>query len=86
MTMEVQAIVDEQLGQKAEAIFAEVGLTVSDVLSMLMRRTVEDHAVPLDLLKPNSETLEAMEDARAGRNMISAANIDDLFAQLHAED
>jgi len=85
MTMEVQATVDEQLGQKAEAIFAEAGLTVSDVLSMVMRRVVAEESVPLDLFFPNGETLEAMQEMRNGGGA-TFHTVEELMADLNADD
>jgi DNA-damage-inducible protein J len=85
MTMEVQATVDEQLGQKAEAILAEAGLTASDVLSMVMRRVVAEESVPLDLFLPNEETLEAMEELRNGGGA-TFHSVEALMADLNADD
>jgi DNA-damage-inducible protein J len=85
MTMQVQATVDEQLAHKAEAIFAEAGLTVSDVLSLVMRRTVSQESISLDWFLPNSETLEAMNELQHGGGK-SFNSVEALMADLNADD
>lgn len=57
--------VDAQLKAKASEILASMGLTMSDAVSMLLRRVVAEQAFPLDLKVPNAATRAAMIEARA---------------------
>jgi DNA-damage-inducible protein J len=81
----VEARVDESLKIAAEKIFAEDGLTLSDVLRLLMIRTVEAQTVPHDLFRPNPETIAAMEAGRRGE-VFHADTVEQLIADLHADD
>ena len=77
--------IDASLQQKAEAIFAEEGLSPSDVYRRLLLRTVEQQHIPLDLFRPNAETIEAMKEARRG-NLKSFGTVEALMTDLNAED
>lgn len=63
----VQARVPGEIQDQANAIIKAMGLTVSDVVRVLMTRIATDKVVPLDLFQPNEETLQAMRDAQEGR-------------------
>ena len=84
-TEQVGVDIDPALLEAATAIYAEAGLTLSDAFRMLLVRTVTDQAMPLDLMTPNDETREAMDAARRG-DVTRAGSIDDLFADLNADD
>ena len=60
----VRARVDERVKEKATAVLAEMGLTVSDVVRMTLTRVANDSALPFELKVPNAETRAAMEEAR----------------------
>jgi DNA-damage-inducible protein J len=81
----VRARIDERILEEATAIYAAMGITLSDALRMLVMRTVADRALPFDPLTPNTETVEAMKAARAGE-LARVGSIADLFADLHADD
>jgi DNA-damage-inducible protein J len=60
----VRARVDEKVKEKATAVLAKMGLTVSDVVRMTLTRVANDSALPFELKVPNAETRAAMEEAR----------------------
>lgn len=80
----VEAHVDADLAQKAEAIFTAAGMTVEDAVRRLLLRTVHDEAVPFELFVANAETMESIEDARAGR-FAGEGSMTDLFREIDAE-
>ena len=57
--------VDVEVKAQASEILASMGLTMSDAVSMLLRRVVAEQAFPLDLKVPNAATRAAMIEARA---------------------
>jgi DNA-damage-inducible protein J len=61
----VRARIDEKTRDEAAAVLAELGLTVSDVVRMTLKRVAKDKAVPFELKIPNAETQAAMEESRA---------------------
>ena len=78
------ARVDAGLKEEAAAIYAAMGLTVSDVFRMMLKRTVAERALPFDPLIPNEETIAAMMEARAGN--LTEVTLDELIAELNAGD
>lgn len=81
----VRARIDPRVKEEATAIYAAAGLTLSDAFRMLLMRTVAERALPFDPLTPNEETIEAMKAARHG-DVVKVGSIDDLMADLHADD
>lgn len=77
--------VDDSMAKEAEAICAEAGLTLADAFRRLVLRTVKEKHVPLDLLSPNEETLEAMAELDRGEAK-RFNSVDELMADLNAED
>ena len=81
----VRARIDARVKEEATAIYAAVGLTLSDAFRMLLMRTVAERALPFDPLTPNAETVEAMKAARRGE-LVKVGGVKDLLADLHADD
>jgi DNA-damage-inducible protein J len=52
---------------------------------MMLMRTVAERALPFDPLVPSEETVEAMKAARNGE-LVEVGDVDQLLADLHAED
>jgi DNA-damage-inducible protein J len=81
----VQATVDERIKDEATAIYAAAGLTLSEAFRIMLMRTVAEQAPPFDPLVPNAETVEAMMAARRGE-VVTVGSVNDLLADLHADD
>jgi DNA-damage-inducible protein J len=81
----VRARIDGQIKEEATAVLDAMGLTVSDAFRMLLTRIAKERALPFEPLVPNEETIQAMQEARAGR-VRTAKSPEDLIAQLNADD
>ncbi len=81
----VQARIDGAIKKEAAAVLAEIGLTVSDAVRLMLIRVAREHALPFDPLIPNATTIAAMEDARAGK-LHRVDSIEELMQTLHADD
>ena len=81
----VRARIDEHIKEEAAAVLATMGLTVSDAFRMMMTRIATEKALPFDPLVPNATTVAAMKEARRGK-LASFNSVDDLMADLHADD
>ncbi len=79
----VQARIDGTIKEEAAAVLAAIGLTVSDAVRLMLTRVAKEKVLPFDPLIPNAETIKAIQDARAGKNMKSFASTDDLFDDLN---
>jgi DNA-damage-inducible protein J len=60
----VRARISQDLKNQASAVLAEMGLTVSDVVRIVLTRVAKEHALPFEMNVPNSATRAAMEEAR----------------------
>ncbi|SMP39310.1 DNA-damage-inducible protein J [Desulfonatronum zhilinae] len=79
----VQARIDGAIKEEAASVLAAMGLTVSDAVRLLLTKVAQDKALPFEPLIPNTTTIQAMKDARAGR-VTKAANLESLFHDLNA--
>lgn len=85
-TATVRARVDPALKQEAERVLDELGLTPTAAITLYYEQIVKRRGIPFDLSLPNETTLRAMRDAETGHGVARAANADDLFAKLNAND
>ena len=81
----VQTRINGTVKDEAAAVLATMGLTVSDAVRLLLTRVAHDKALPFEPLRPNAETIAAMEEARAG-NLKSFDSIAALMADLNEDD
>jgi DNA-damage-inducible protein J len=81
----VRARINERVKDEAAAVLSAMGLTVSDAFRMMMMRIAAEKALPFEPLVPNAETIEAMKAARRGE-LVAVGSIDDLIANLNADD
>ena len=79
----VRARIDGKVKEQAARVLADMGLSVSDAIRMLLVRVAREKALPFDVRIPNEETTAAIEELRKGEGH-KADSIDDLMAPLNA--
>jgi DNA-damage-inducible protein J len=62
----VRARIDRQVEAKAAKVLAEMGLSVSDAIRLLLVRIAAEEALPFEIKVPNAETRAAMADLEHG--------------------
>ena len=79
----VRARVSEKVKEEAAEVLAEMGLTVSDLMRMTLKKVARDHALPFhpDHI-PNEETAETLRKSDRGEDLHHARDIDELFKKL----
>ena len=80
----VRARINEEIKEEATVVLASMGLTVSDAFRLMLTRVAREKALPFEPLIPNEETIQAMKETRAGKNLKSFDTVDDLMADLNA--
>ena len=80
----VQTRINGSIKAEASAVLATMGLTVSDAVRLMLTRVAHDKALPFEPLRPNAETIAAMQEARAGN--LEAVTLAELQAVLDAGD
>lgn len=76
----VRSRISHELKRDAEAVFSELGLTVSDGIRMFLTQVVRKRTIPFDLV-PTATTLAAMKESES-RATRSSTNIEDLLDEL----
>jgi DNA-damage-inducible protein J len=77
----VHVRVNGKIKEKAAATLAEMGMSVSDAVRMMLVRVAAEKALPFAVKVPNATTVKAMQaaDKRKGKRFRSAR---DLFQDL----
>jgi addiction module antitoxin, RelB/DinJ family len=81
----VRARIDSATKEMATEALADMGLSVSDAIRLLLIRIAHERRLPFEVKAPNKETLEAMAELEAGGGK-TVATIEELMADLNAED
>jgi len=81
----VRARIDGQVKEKAAKVLAEMGLSVSDAIRLLLIRVADEKALPFEIKAPNAETRAAIAELEEGAGK-SFDSVAELMAELNAED
>jgi DNA-damage-inducible protein J len=84
-TATVHVRVDQKVKEKAARTLAAMGMSVSDVVRILLVRVAAEKALPFELRVPNRETLAAMEAGERGE-VSKATSVDAMMTELNAND
>jgi len=81
----VRARIDGQVKEKAAKVLADMGLSVSDAIRLLLVRVAAEKALPFEIKVPNAETRAAMVELEQ-ETRESFDSVAELMADLNAED
>jgi len=73
--------VSSEVKQQATAVLEGMGLSVSDLMRIVLTRVAKDGAIPFDL-SPNKLTRETLAKSARGEEVHRAKDAKDLFDQL----
>ena len=77
----VRARISEELKQQATDVLADMGLTVSDAVRIMLTKVAREKKLPFDLT-PNALTAETLRKSARGDDVHAAKDADTLFADL----
>jgi DNA-damage-inducible protein J len=86
-TVNVTFRVDTDLKQQADALFSDLGMSLSTAFNVFLRQSVREQQLPFAVSKnvPNATTLAAMDDAENNTNMFGPYNsVEELMEALNA--
>ena len=66
---------------QAEEVFAGLGLSPTEAITLFYRQVTLHHGLPFAVKAPNAETLAALRQARAGKELIEYVDLEDLKAR-----
>jgi DNA-damage-inducible protein J len=84
-TAMIHVRMDQKLKTKAAKTLDAMGLSLSDVVRLLLTRIAVEQALPFEVRVPNPVTKAAMEEVRRG-NLHTASSVRELMDQLNTED
>jgi len=77
----VRSRVSVQVKEEATEVLKNMGLTVSDLMRIVLTRVAKERSLPFDL-RPNALTRETMEKSARGEDVHHAEDANDMFEQL----
>jgi len=77
----VRSRISVEVKEQAAAVLQSMGLSVSDVVRIVLTRVAKDGALPFDLT-PNKLTRETLRKSARGKEVHRAKDAEDLFHQL----
>jgi len=84
-TTMIHVRIDERVKVKATKALAAMGLSMSDAVRVLLTRVAADKTLPFDVRVPNATTRKAIAELERGGGK-AFSNVDELMADLHADD
>jgi DNA-damage-inducible protein J len=82
----IRARVEHDLKEHTHAIFYEMGVTPTQVITMLYKYVEHTHKLPFNPFVPNDATKTAIKEAREGKDVVVCKNADDMFKKLGISD
>jgi len=74
---------DTEMKKKAQAIFKQYGMGLSDAFNIFLSQSVMEKGIPFQIKIPNDETANVIKDAREGKNM-TKVSLDELKEEIGA--
>lgn len=81
----VRARIDAATKERAVEALADMGLTVSDAIRLLLIRVADERRLPFEVKAPNKETRAAIAELEAGGGK-EFDTVTDLMNDLYAND
>ena len=66
-TETIRARIDSDVKARASMALAAMGLSMSDVIRMTMRRIADERRLPFEVYAPNAETATAIDELERGK-------------------
>ena len=76
----IRARVEPDLKHEAEAVFSQLGLSTTEAITLFYRQVTLHHGLPFAVKLPNTETREALRQARESENLTEYDGLEDLKA------
>ncbi len=81
----VRARIDTSVKERAADALADMGLSLSDAIRLLLVRVADERRLPFEVKAPNAATRRAIAELEAGGGD-SANSVKEFMAALNADD
>ena len=78
----IRARVEPELKREAEQLFSALGLSATEAITLFYKQVTMHRGLPFDVRIPNTETMEALNQARDGEGLTEYADLQDLKSRL----
>lgn len=78
----IRARVDPELKEGAENVFAALGLSVTQAITLFYQQVRWQQGLPFAVRMPNAETRQTFDATDAGEGLVRADDAQDLFKKL----
>ena len=78
----VRARIDAGVKARASAVLADIGLSVSDAIRLLLVRVAAEKSLPFDVKVPNAVTARTLRNADRSEGLERSTGAAELFAKL----
>lgn len=76
----IRARVEPELKHEAEEVFATLGLSATQAITLFYKQVSLHHGLPFDVKIPNAATREAIRQAQAKDGLTRYGSVKDLMA------
>ncbi len=81
----VRARIDTAIKERATSALADMGMSVSDAIRLLLIRVADERRLPFEVKAPNATTRRAIEELEAGKGE-RFNSVAEMMAALDADD
>jgi DNA-damage-inducible protein J len=81
-TAHINARIEPIIKEKAERVFAAIGISASDAIGMFYRQVVVTGGLPFDVRIPNAATMAAIEELENGGGEVVQGSTRQLFYEI----
>ena len=78
----IHARIDAQTKSQAQSILSELGMTLSEAITLYLRQIVFNKGIPFELKIPNELTLKTIEKSERGEELHEASSVEEMFKEL----
>ncbi len=78
----IRARIEPQLKAEVEAIFQELGLSITEAITLFYKQVKLNKGLPFEVRIPNETTLKTFQDTDAGRKLVRSKDARDMFNKL----
>ncbi|HAO21717.1 MAG TPA: type II toxin-antitoxin system antitoxin, RelB/DinJ family [Desulfobacteraceae bacterium] len=74
--------IESGLKAEAEGIFSELGISITEAISLFYQYVKQNKELPFEVRNPNKTTLKTFQDTDAGRNIVRCKDAEEMFEKL----
>jgi len=78
----IRARIDPALKAETESIFHELGLSVTEAITLFYQQVRLAQGLPFEIRIPNGTTLQTFQDTDAGQNLVRCKDTQEMFERL----